>query len=103
MYTMCFTGPRPAKLFGYDREKYIPVHNVLVQAILKTYEAGIKKYISGGAQGFDQLAFWSVYTAKMMHPDIQNIVYIPYKNQPYGWKADGLFGIKEYNLMVNLT
>lgn len=96
----CFTGPRPAKLFGYDMEKYYPMHDFLVQVIDELYDSGIRTFISGGAQGFDQVAFWSVYTAKKTHPDIQNIVYIPYEQQSKGWKKEGLFGINEYNLML---
>ena len=31
--TLCFTGPRPKKLFGYDKTKYIPLVDALVEKL----------------------------------------------------------------------
>ena len=66
------------------------------------------EFISGGAQGFDQLAFWAVEKAKRLHPELNigNILYIPFENQPFRWSPDGMFGRKEYMLMrrrANIT
>ena len=63
---------------------------------------GIKNYITGGAQGFDQLAFWAVNSLKKEY-DIQNIVYIPFQGQERLWKKTGMFGQKDYQKMLALA
>lgn len=101
IYTVCFTGPRPVKLFGYkDKTKYYPIYTALTKIIKALYNKGVRKFISGGAQGFDQIAFWTVDTIKQIHPDIQNIVYIPYEHQMEKWLKYGMFGQEEYKQML---
>lgn len=98
--TICFTGPRPAELFGYSfPEKYLPIARKLQEILIPFVENGTKRFISGGAQGFDQLAFWVVneIRAKRSHPELENVIYLPYNSQPNMWKTDGLFGQKEFN------
>lgn len=112
MRTICFTGPRPNQLHGYDeatRPLYSQIADFTQNVILKfaRENSGIG-FISGGAQGFDQLAFWSVEKAKRLHPElgITNILYIPFESQPSRWSPDGMFGQKEYLLMrrrANIT
>lgn len=110
--TICFTGPRPSQLHGYDepaRPLYAQIVDFTLDVILKfARKTPGTNFISGGAQGFDQLAFWSVEKAKRLHPelDITNILYIPFENQPSRWSPDGMFGRKEYPLMrryANIT
>ena len=68
--TLCFTGRRPKDLFGYDKDKYYPIVDKLELILEDFYLQGFKKYISGGAQGFDQLSFWAVNRLKKKYPDI---------------------------------
>lgn len=102
--TLCFTGHRPNKLAGYDKNSYTKFVNDLAIS-LESYviNLGITNFISGGAQGFDQLAFWAVHKLKTNHPywNIQNIVYIPFVGQESRWSKFGLFSQAEYNLMLN--
>lgn len=110
--TICFTGPRPNQLHGYDeaaRSLYTQIVDFTQNVILEfTRDNPGAKFISGGAQGFDQLAFWAVEKAKRLHPElnISNTLYIPFENQPSRWSSDGMFGRKEYLLMrrrANIT
>lgn len=61
---------------------------------------GYKRFISGGAQGFDQLAFRAVSLVKEKHPDIQNIMYVPFRGQERQWLPFGYFGKDEYQKML---
>ena len=59
--TACFTGPRPKNLFGYDDdEAYKYLLAVTKEVVDLFYYYGYRYFISGGAQGFDQIAFWAV-------------------------------------------
>lgn len=98
--TLCFTGRRPKDLFGYDKTKYIPLVDALVIELRKFYHQGYRNFISGGAQGFDQLAFWAVNRLKKEFPDVKNILYIPFPKQECKWLKNGLFSQSEYQLMV---
>lgn len=102
--TLCFTGHRPNKLAGYDKNNYAKFVNDLAIS-LEAYvtQLGITNFISGGAQGFDQLAFWAVNKLKQNHPEwhIQNIVYVPFVGQESRWSKYGVFSQAEYNLMLN--
>lgn len=101
--TLCFTGRRPKDLFGYDKSKYIPLVNALTQELEYFYKIGYRKFISGGAQGFDQLAFWAVNRLKQKYKDIKNILYIPFPKQECKWLENGLFSQSEYRLMISMA
>lgn len=110
--TICFTGPRPNQLHGYDeamRPLYSKIADYTQNVILKfARENPGMKFISGGAQGFDQLAFWAVEKAKRKRPElaIANALYIPFESQSIPWNPDGMFGGKEYLRMrrrANIT
>ena len=103
--TICFTGRRAKNLAGYDREKYEQFVSELAQWLSRNFcrEAGIVKFISGGAQGFDQLAFWAVDLARMdpeRKAGLDNTVYVPFRGQESIWKEDGLFSRSEYRAMI---
>lgn len=102
--TLCFTGHRPNKLAGYNKDSYMDFVNDLAIS-LESYvtNLNIHNFISGGAQGFDQLAFWAVDKLKRNHPEwhIQNIVYVPFVGQESRWSKYGVFSQAEYNLMLN--
>lgn len=100
MSTICFTGRRAKFLCGYDASKYKNFSKQLVETLEQQYNNGVRKFISGGAQGFDQLAFWAVEELKKRHNDIKNIVYVPFRGQERNWSRYGLFSIDEYNKML---
>lgn len=102
--TICFTGSRPKNMYGYDRESYIALVVDLEAVIVKLAKHhGFKNFVTGGAQGFDQLVFWAINNAKTHNKDLEinNICIIPFKGQERRWANTGLFSIKEYNLMLN--
>lgn len=100
--TMAFTGPRPKNLCGWNHRAYKSLIDALVVKLKKYYDRGVKNFISGGAQGFDQCAFSAV--RKMVNryelTDVKNIVYVPYKGQEERWVKDGCFGQEEYQEML---
>lgn len=103
MLKICFTGRRPNSLCGYIKDNYVPFVKQLVN-ILKKYITDDVQFITGGAQGFDQLSFWAA--DELLHTNdtqftIENIVYVPFKGQERNWRRDGLFGQNEYNSMLN--
>lgn len=104
--TIFFTGRRPNNLYGYDnatRPKYQEIVDSTYSLIESLFKEGYTTFISGGAQGFDQLAFWAVNRLKKNYPeaDIKNIVYVPCDNQSSKWAESGLFSQKEYDAMIN--
>jgi len=104
--TVCFTGHRPKGIIAdrpYDesnRPEYQKIVDRLALVTESLVNAGYIAFITGGAQGFDQLAFWAVNKVKDKHPEIQNIVYIPFKGQELRWAKKGLFSQHEYGLML---
>ena len=68
--------------------------DMLKTQVKDAYDNGARRFISGGVQGLDQMAFWVVYSVKKEHPDIQNILYIPHKKQADAWSETGLFSKK---------
>lgn len=104
--TVCFTGHRPKDIIldnPYDesnRPKYQKLVDAIAEQVTKLVEQGYVNFISGGAQGMDQLAFWAVNNVKRSHPHIQNIVYMPFRGQESRWAKTGLFSQHEYNLML---
>ena len=100
---MCFTGRRPKDLYGYNHDSYIPMVEAIKDCLREHINNGYTEFISGGAQGFDQLAFWSVNALKREGYNIKNIVYIPFQGQEKAWKQAGLFSQNEYNLMLRLA
>lgn len=101
MTTICFTGHRPKALCGYVNEAYRGFVAAFVAALL-TDLSPFEEYtfISGGAQGFDQLAFWAVDAAKKTRPDFHNCVYVPFEGQSSIWAPYGTFSQAEYAAML---
>lgn len=102
--TMGFTGPRAKKLWGYDKTYYTPLVEKLKERI-KFYHAkyGTVNFITGGAQGFDQIAFWAVNSCKREGLPLRNILLLPFPGQETPWKSIGLFSQQEYRLMISLA
>lgn len=100
--TVCFTGRRPKYLCGYNGSSYIMFQKYLTSYLEEMYlVSDVKTFISGGAQGFDQIAFWAVDSLKERYSDIKNIVYVPFRTQSSAWKDYGLFSKSEYNKMLD--
>lgn len=100
--TLTFTGHRPDKLAGYDREAYRPFTEQLAELIYDTYyKKGYRRFITGGAQGFDQLAFWAIEKMRKTRnlTDVENVLYIPFAGQERRWKESGTFSRDDYNKM----
>ncbi len=100
MNTVAFTGHRPKDLAGYVPNNYLKFNQQFDNVLYELYKCGVRRFISGGAQGFDQLAFWRVDCFKMTHKDIENIVYVPFKGQEDRWLKDGFFSQAEYHNML---
>lgn len=101
---IAFTGRRPKDLCGYKLANYQYFTSELVKLLLTLCKTPneIYTFISGGAQGFDQLSFWAVDILKKQHPEltIHNNVYVPHKGQANVWLPNGLFGQNEYQSML---
>lgn len=81
--TVSFTGHRPDKLGGYNMKN--PVMLKIKEILLFEIEDliinhNVKKFISGGALGLDQAAFWCVHILQKKYPYIENVVAIPHVN-----------------------
>lgn len=89
MKSCCFTGHRPDKLYGYDlsNEKYKLLANKLELVIVNLIEKhNVDIFISGGALGFDTLAFSVVNRVKKRYPHIKNELAVPFENQDIKWQ-----------------
>lgn len=105
--TACFTGGRPKTLFpthAYAQSREVDYTRMVVKVselVENLYQQeGITRFITGGAQGFDQIAFQAVAFVKKRHPEIENIVYIPFKGQETRWSETGRFGQQKYREML---
>lgn len=103
--TIAFTGKRPKDLYGYENStQYAVLFDHLVKYLHHLYlHENVRKFISGGAQGFDQIAFWAVETLKSKYNcnDIINAVHIPFIGQESRWAKTGLFSQEEYCWMTD--
>lgn len=103
-HTACFTGHRPEKLGGYDMHDptNIRARNEIYRLIVWLYEnKEVYRFISGGALGWDQLSFWAVEKARRTYPQIENIVAVPFKDQPNVWKSRS--AKKLYSNMIDMA
>lgn len=97
------TGHRPKDLFGYDGKQYRVLFS-RIQYVFKTFldRCDTLEVVTGGAQGVDQIAFWSAHTLKNSF-DVHTVLAIPFKGQERKWKETGTFGQKEYRNIVSLA
>lgn len=102
-YTACFTGPRPKNLHGYERAAYGPILDALAGAIAGMSVLGVDRFISGGAQGIDQLALRAVDRVKKSGRTLVNSLYIPFPGQAAPWKVTGFFSQAEWNECKDLA
>ena len=102
--TICFTGKRPKDLYGYKNDsinEYKKLRTLLTNYlanIIENNDEEIFKFITGGAQGVDQLAFWAVEHLKKLYPNenIVNYVYLPDNNYGENWSEKGLFSKEQF-------
>lgn len=106
--TVCFTGHRPKDLYGYGKETdydYIhlaaTIEQMACKRLYRTHNA--RRFITGGAQGSDQCAFWAVHHMQGEGYDVRNDVFIPFEEQPSRWGDHGLFGKRKYAEMLSLA
>lgn len=77
--TVCFTGHR--HLEGQEAN-LTPLLDQLMEAL---YRRGYRRFLSGGALGFDLLAAHRVLLFRETHPDVRLIMVIPCANQTAMW------------------
>ena len=70
--TVCFTGHR-----HLPPDKRNAVAASLIRAIAEAYSNGYRRFMCGGALGFDTIAALQVLELKKVHPDIRLILVIP--------------------------
>lgn len=95
-----FTGHRPNKLYGYNLKhpKYLELNKFLESILEEKIKNGYDVFISGGALGFDTVAFLSVNNLKKKYPHIKNILAIPFEEQYIKWNESDkkiYFGMKK--------
>lgn len=101
----CFTGPRPSHIFSvhsYDPDRKADYQQIIEQLkpVIRAHcEAGCRTFLSGGAQGFDQLAFWAVHALKKEFPGLRNVLVKPFEGQERVWAKTGLFSQYQYHQM----
>ena len=101
--TCCFTGHRPNKLYGYDlgNSKYQVLAHKLARVIYSLHvKYGVDTFISGGALGFDTVAFFSVQYVKSKGYPVKNVLAIPFKGQEGRWNVES---VDRYNRMLKLA
>ncbi len=77
-----FTGHRNIKAEHRPR-----MSGLLMRAINYAYEKGCRKFITGGALGFDTEAARQVLRFRIDHPDVSLILFLPCLDQDAGWSA----------------
>jgi uncharacterized phage-like protein YoqJ len=86
----CFTGHRPNKLgtgYSITNNRVKTYSNLMLPTIVKLIEEkSVDTFITGGALGVDQIAYWTIHKLQRQGYRIKNILAIPYKDQPKIWR-----------------
>lgn len=82
MTTCAFTGHRNIK---ESHKRTLP--DLLARAIGYAYEKGCRRFIAGGAIGFDTAAAREVLRFRLSHPDVTLILFLPCLDQDASWNA----------------
>ena len=103
---MCFTGRRPKDLCQYIESRYNGFVSWLADFLYQRFyiEKGVRMFISGGAQGIDQLAFWAIELMKRRYglTDVKNVVFAV-RGQHSKWLEEGAFSKAQYNKMLAMA
>ena len=80
--TCAFTGHR----------QILPEHQALLNeliavSIAHAYDLGCRKFITGGALGFDTAVAREIIHFRISHPDVVFSVYVPFIGQESGWSS----------------
>ena len=82
MTTCAFTGHREIKA-----AHQVGLSDLLLRAIGFAYNKGCRRFITGGALGFDTVAAREVLRFRLSHPDVLLIVFVPCLDQDMSWSA----------------
>lgn len=82
MNTCAFTGHRNVK---EAHKRAMP--DILERAIDYAYKKGCRRFIAGGAIGFDTAAARAVLHFRLRHPDVVLVLFIPCLDQDASWSA----------------
>lgn len=83
--TCCFTGHRALPPVG--SAEYAALVSALEAAVSDAVKEGCRRFIVGGAKGFDLLAGEWILACKKIDPSISLAVYIPHRGQANGYSA----------------
>ena len=91
--TVCsFTGHRQIK------SAHLPeLSGIVARAIEYAYSKGCRKFITGGALGFDTVAAREIIKFRMSHTDVSFVLFLPCLNQDEKW-SDRQRSLYEYLL-----
>ena len=64
-----------------------PLAELIAVSIAHAYELGCRKFITGGAIGFDTEVAREIIRFRISHPDIVFSVYVPFIGQEAGWNS----------------
>ena len=80
MTTCAFTGHRNIKA---SHKQALP--DLLARAIGFAYEKGCRRFITGGAIGFDTAVAREILRFRISHPDVSLVLFLPCLDQDAGW------------------
>ncbi len=80
MYTCAFTGHRRIPDDHASR-----MCELISVGISHAYDLGCRRFIVGGAIGFDTLAAREVLRFRISHPDVSLLVFVPFIGQESQW------------------
>lgn len=82
-HTVCFTGHRQLD------ENELPALVLRLDRVLeKLYQQGYRRFLCGGAMGFDMLAAERVIAMKQQHDDVSLIMALPCATQSNAWPVE---------------
>ncbi|MBQ8302340.1 MAG: DUF1273 family protein [Clostridia bacterium] len=82
MMTCAFTGHRKI-----EQDHLAKLPDMLYRAINYAYGRGCRRFIAGGAIGFDTEAAKQVIRYRISHPDVSLAIYVPHIDQSERWSA----------------
>lgn len=82
MLTCAFTGHRNIK---ESHKKELP--GLLLRSIVYAYDKGCRRFVAGGALGFDTYAAREVLRFRISHPDVSLILFLPCPDQDAAWSV----------------
>ncbi len=80
--TCFFTGHRTIVKNGMDR-----LTEDIDRAVADLIEKGYKRFVCGGAVGFDTVAACRVIVAKKKYPEIELVLVLPCRDQTMRWRS----------------